>query len=389
MHAERRPDTRPLIDEAAVRAVDRALAALRRGEVIAIETADGTVGAAVSVESVPLDAVERLKALTGGVPTLAVTRRRAIVLGLAADTDDTAPGVVALGCAGGLSADQAHALADPEHRPDNATLPHGLTAAVMPVDTREAAAVDLARLARLLPAAITAQVVPEDDGAALDAAAWAAEHDLLLVRARDVADYRVHVVRTLRRVADARVPLSGAENTRIYAFRPADGGPEHLAIVIGDPDPEQPVLARLHSECFTGDLLGSLRCDCGDQLRGAIAEIARQGSGVLLYLAQEGRGIGLVNKLRAYRIQDQGFDTVDANEILGFEADERVYLPAAEMLRQLGFSAVRLMTNNPEKLRQLTRCGIAVVERVAHIFPANGHNEGYLRTKAERSGHMF
>ncbi|MCG5242808.1 GTP cyclohydrolase II, partial [Azospirillum doebereinerae] len=281
------------------------------------------------------------------------------------------------------------ALADPEHRPDNATLPHGLTAAVMPVDTREAAAVDLARLARLLPAAITAQVVPEDDGAALDAAAWAAEHDLLLVRARDVADYRVHVVRTLRRVADARVPLSGAENTRIYAFRPADGGPEHLAIVIGDPDPEQPVLARLHSECFTGDLLGSLRCDCGDQLRGAIAEIARQGSGVLLYLAQEGRGIGLVNKLRAYRIQDQGFDTVDANEILGFEADERVYLPAAEMLRQLGFSAVRLMTNNPEKLRQLTRCGIAVVERVAHIFPANGHNEGYLRTKAERSGHMF
>ncbi|CAO3415589.1 GTP cyclohydrolase II [Azospirillum doebereinerae] len=390
MHAERRPDTHPLIDEAAVRAVDRALAALRRGEVVAIETADGTVGAAVSVESVPLDAVERLKALTGGVPTLAVTRRRAIVLGLAADTDDTAPGVVALGCAGGLTADQAHALADPEHRPDNATLPAGLTATVMPVDTREAAAVDLARLARLLPAAITARVVSKGKDAAVpDAADWAAEHDLLLVRARDVADYRVHVVRTLRRVADARVPLSGAENTRIHAFRPADGGPEHLAIVIGDPDPDQPVLARLHSECFTGDLLGSLRCDCGDQLRGAIAEIARQGSGVLLYLAQEGRGIGLVNKLRAYRIQDRGFDTVDANEILGFEADERVYLPAAEMLRQLGFSAVRLMTNNPEKLRQLTRCGIAVVERVAHIFPANGHNEAYLRTKAERSGHMF
>jgi GTP cyclohydrolase II len=394
MHAERRPDSIPPIDEAAVRAVDRALAALRRGEVVAIENTDGSIGAAVSVESVPLDAVQRLKNLTGGVPSLAVTRRRAIVLGLLAEGEDDSPAlsgsVVALGCVGGLTADQAHALADPEQRPPErhgggVALPPNLTVTLMDAHTRDAAAVDLARLARLLPAAITAAVV----GANRNAADWATEHDLLLVRARDVADYRVHVVRTLRRVADARVPLSGAENTRIFAFRPADGGPEHLAIVIGDPDPNQPVLARLHSECFTGDLLGSLRCDCGDQLRGAIAEIARQGNGVLLYLAQEGRGIGLVNKLRAYRIQDQGFDTVDANEILGFEADERVYLPAAEMLRQLGYDSVRLMTNNPEKLRQLARCGIAVVERVAHIFPANGHNEAYLRTKAERSGHMF
>ncbi|MBK1842029.1 GTP cyclohydrolase II [Azospirillum sp. YIM B02556] len=391
------------IDEAAVRAVDRVLAALRRGEVVAIETADGTVGAAVSVESVTLDAVERLKALTGGTPRLAVTRRRAVVLGLAAAdaarpvsdiADDQAPGAAAeafgamtLDRPGGLTADQSHALADPEQHPQaQDALPAGLSASEACPGSREAAAVDLARLARLLPAAITADL---PSSPAISAMEWAAKHDLLLVRASDVADYRVHVVRTLRRVADARVPLVGSENTRIYAFRPADGGPEHLAIVIGDPDPKQPVLARLHSECFTGDLLGSLRCDCGDQLRGAIAEIARQGSGVLLYLAQEGRGIGLVNKLRAYRIQDRGFDTVDANEILGFEADERVYLPAAEMLRQLGFEAVRLMTNNPEKLRQLARCGIAVVERVAHIFPANGHNEAYLRTKAERSGHMF
>jgi GTP cyclohydrolase II len=368
------------IDEAALRAVDRALAALRRGEAVAIETAGGTVGAALSVEAVATDAVERLTTLTGRRPVLAVTRRRAMMLKLAEEGN----GVIALSLPDGVDSDQAHALADPGYRPDG-PLPEGLTTAVAEPGSCEAAAVDLARLARLLPAAVVAPA-PDARGRAAD---WAAEQDLLLVRAADIADYQVHVTRTLRQVADARVPLDGAENTRILAFRPADGGPEHLAIIIGDPAPDQPVLARLHSECFTGDLLGSLRCDCGEQLRGAIQQISAQGSGVLLYLAQEGRGIGLVNKLRAYRIQDRGFDTVDANEMLGFEADERVYLPAAEMLRQLGFNRVRLLTNNPEKLRQLARCGIEVVERVAHIFPANGHNEGYLRTKAERSGHMF
>ncbi|MEE8272578.1 MAG: GTP cyclohydrolase II, partial [Alphaproteobacteria bacterium] len=139
----------------------------------------------------------------------------------------------------------------------------------------------------------------------------------------------------------------------------------------------------------TGDLLGSLRCDCGQQLRGAIDEIARHGSGVLLYMAQEGRGIGLVNKLRAYRLQDARFDTVDANEMLGYDADERIYLPAAEMLRQLGHNRVRLMTNNPDKVDQLARCGIEVVERVPHAFQANGHNEFYLKTKMRRSGHLL
>jgi GTP cyclohydrolase II len=193
----------------------------------------------------------------------------------------------------------------------------------------------------------------------------------------------------LSRVAEARVPLADAETARLIAFRPGDGGSEHLAILIGSPDPNGSVLVRLHSACFTGDVLASLRCDCGDQLRGAIAAIAEAGGGVLLYLAQEGRGIGLVNKLRAYQLQDAGFDTVDANEQLGFDADERVYLPAAEMLRQLGFGTVRLLTNNPDKMAALERYGIRVVERVPHIFAANGHNERYLRTKAARSGHLL
>jgi len=185
------------------------------------------------------------------------------------------------------------------------------------------------------------------------------------------------------------VPLADAENARLIAFRPGDGGVEHLAILIGTPDPGSPVLVRLHSECFTGDLLASLRCDCGDQLRGAIATIAQAGAGVLLYLAQEGRGIGLVNKLRAYQLQDAGFDTLDANEQLGFDADERVYLPAAEMLRKLGLGTIRLLTNNPDKMAALQRYGIRVVERVPHVFPSNGHNQRYLQTKATRSGHLL
>jgi GTP cyclohydrolase II len=160
-------------------------------------------------------------------------------------------------------------------------------------------------------------------------------------------------------------------------------------VLIGEPDRERAVLTRLHSECFTGDLLGSLRCDCGDQLRGAIREVSGAGGGLLLYLAQEGRGIGLVNKLRAYELQDRGFDTLDANEQLGFDADERIYLPAAQMLRQLGFGSVRLLTNNPGKVDGLARCGIAVEERVPHTFPSNQHNEIYIRTKTRRGGHLL
>ena len=194
---------------------------------------------------------------------------------------------------------------------------------------------------------------------------------------------------TLQLVSQARVPLENAENARVVAFRPRDGGIEHLAIVVGEPDLSQPVLVRLHSECFTGDLVGSLRCDCGNQLRGAITSMNAAGSGVLLYLAQEGRGIGLVNKLRAYQLQDAGFDTVDANLQLGYDSDERNYLPAAQMLRLLGVSKVRLLTNNPIKVDALTRHGIEVVERVPHIFEGNKHNHGYLQTKANRSGHIF
>jgi GTP cyclohydrolase II len=368
------------IDDAALRSVDRALAALRRGEMVTIQGRDGRSGLAMALEAANADTLAHLGREAGVPPRLVVTRRRAMVLGLVDVRDDEATGAMVLDPPGNLSIEVARALGDPEHQPAGRP-----DAAASDGGELEGAAVMLARLARLLPSALVAPVRGLRGGIA----GWAARRDLLIVQAGDIADYRIHAVRTLRRVAEAKVPLDGAEDARIVAFRPADGGPEHLAIVIGAPDASAGVLTRLHSECFTGDLLASLRCDCGDQLRGAIRDIASRGAGVLLYLAQEGRGIGLVNKLRAYRLQDRGFDTIDANEMLGFEADERVYLPAAEMLHQLGFQRVRLMTNNPDKLRQLARCGVEVIERVPHVFPSNGHNAGYLRTKAERSGHMF
>ncbi|HXZ00544.1 MAG TPA: GTP cyclohydrolase II [Stellaceae bacterium] len=364
-------------DQRALRQVDRAITDLRRGGLVLLR--DGAAMLAVqAAEAVTPESLDRLKTLSGEALSLVLTRRRAAALGLA-EPPSGKGGAVLLLLPADQDAEALRDLADPGAEAAGSAPPGAVIAAA----GAAAAAVELVKLARLLPAVVVATVSPR-------AAPPLAEREgLMLLEAADVLAYQAVAAHSLRPVSEARVPLSGAENTRIIAFRPSDGGIEHLAILIGDPDPKAPVLVRLHSECFTGDLLASLRCDCGDQLRGAIAEIARVGSGALLYLAQEGRGIGLVNKLRAYELQDAGLDTFDANEQLGFDADERVYLPAAEMLRQLGFNRVRLLTNNPEKVAALIRCGIEVVERVPHIFPANDHNERYLRSKAARSGHLL
>jgi GTP cyclohydrolase II len=251
-----------------------------------------------------------------------------------------------------------------------------------------AASVRLAKLAGLLPAAVIFPITDEQRDS-LKREGMTSE-----VSVNDIAHYAQGAAETLQLVVRASVPLQGAEDAEVAAFRPADGGPEHYAILIGKKESPAlatpgPVLARLHSECFTGDLLGSLKCDCGDQLRGAVQVIAKEGGGVLLYLAQEGRGIGLMNKLRAYRLQDEGFDTMEANQRLGFEADERLYDAAARMLRLLGYSKVRLLTNNPDKMRALEAAGIEVTERVPHSFPDNVHNRDYLRVKAEKGGHLL
>ena len=361
-------------DRQVLRRVDRAIGDLRRGVIALVDGGKQSL-AVQAAETASAESLAQLAGL-GGKMALALTRRRAAALGLTPMPSGPG-GSSVLALPRGTEPGFVQMLADP------GAAVAGLALEAPDGDRLVDAAIELVKLARLLPAAV---IVPLTSGAGKR---FAASESLLTVAAADVFAYEGAAANSLRMISEARVPLADAENTRLVHFRPRDGGVGHIAIVIGEPDPSQPVLVRIHSECFTGDLLGSLRCDCGDQLRGAIAEIAKSGGGAVLYLSQEGRGIGLANKLRAYELQDAGFDTIDANELLGFDADERVYLPAAAMLRQLGFTKVRLLTNNPEKVAALSRCGIEVVERVPHAFPANAHNERYLRTKAIRGGHLL
>jgi len=240
------------------------------------------------------------------------------------------------------------------------------------------AAIAMVKAARLLPAVV---VLPLED-----AVGFATQNNLTLVPADAALDTGLS---PLNPIISARLPLDVSEAGRLHIFRPDDGAEEHYAVEIGQPDRGQPVLSRLHSACFTGDLLGSLKCDCGPQLRGALAQMGAEGAGVLLYLNQEGRGIGLANKMRAYSLQDQGFDTVEANHRLGFEDDERDFRIGAEILRRMGFSSVRLLTNNPAKVARMDSCGLAVTERVPLKVGENRHNHHYLATKAAKSGHLL
>lgn len=193
---------------------------------------------------------------------------------------------------------------------------------------------------------------------------------------------------TLRFVASSRLPTPWAVFT-MHGFEDSETGKEHVALTLGELDAETPVLARIHSECLTGDALFSLRCDCGFQLQEALKRIAAEGRGALLYLRQEGRGIGLLNKIRAYHLQDGGADTVEANEQLGFAADQREYTMLPAMLQHLGIHQVRLMTNNPRKVKAMESYGLHVVERVPLTTGLNPHNESYLDTKASKLGHLM
>jgi GTP cyclohydrolase II len=300
---------------------------------------------------------------------LLISGERAAALNLANARDAADPAApVLIERSPWLDAATALAIADPGR-----DLDRGPIGPLQPISARSLeasiAGLTLARLAGLLPAL---WILPAEAAAAP-------------VSLDEIGEARANP--EVRIVARAKLPLGGLPSTQIVAFRASDDGQEHVALLVGAFGGKPP-LVRLHSECLTGDVFGSLKCDCGPQLRQALRIIGDAGGGVLLYLRQEGRGIGLANKIRAYALQDRGLDTVDANERLGFADDERDYGHAAAMLRALGIDRVRLLTNNPAKVAGLEAARIAVAERVPHQMPANPHNADYLATKRKRSGHL-
>ncbi len=341
-------------------AVETAVAALKTGRPV-------RVGSLTFVSVETASAAMLLLLDPAGSARLLISGHRAAALSLAnlreaADPDRP----VLIERSPWLDAAAAQALADPAQ--DLGRAPLGpLQPIALEAEAEARAALRLARRAGLLPAL---WVVAAVEGAV------PLELDKLQDDAAEVA-----------LVARARLPLDGMPETQIAAFRATDDGQEHVALIVGAYGGRAP-LVRLHSECLTGDVFGSLKCDCGPQLKQALQMIGEAGGGVLLYLRQEGRGIGLANKLRAYALQDRGLDTVDANTRLGFADDERDYAHAAAMLRALGIDRVRLLTNNPAKETGLEAAGIAVAEQVPHAMPANPHNADYLATKRRKSGHL-
>ena len=309
-------------------------------------------------------------------PRMLISAARAVTLKLANQREAAEPQApVLIRAAEPFDLEQARAVADPAL---DLLYPMKGPFAAEHLDDREAAeaAMELARLAGVLPAFL---VDPEPAGEAQ------------AVSPADLAEWKD--TSRLAIASRARLPVAACEDAEIVAFRSADDLREHVALIIGRQDGAAAPLVRLHSECLTGDILGSLKCDCGPQLDAALAAMAEQarsgGWGVLLYLRQEGRGIGLINKLRAYRLQDQGYDTVDANNRLGLPTEARDFPVAARMLALLGVHAIQLMTNNPAKVEALEAEGVTVSERVPHQLPPNPHNERYLATKRDRTGHLL
>ncbi len=347
--------------------LDRGMSELRRGLPVVVDVA-GDAWLVASAESARPDVVQMLYTASGRQPDLVLASRRLASLGANASgaafsvlKPETWASVEDYRAAGLLATD---------------ALPPGWTLAVSDDALPGAAVVQLAKFAQLAPALLIVRLSRPTGQWPRVPADW-------------VDDYPLDLAASLQPVASAPVPLAVDEACRFVLFRAADGHTEHAAIVVGTPQPGEPTLVRLHSACFTGDLFASLKCDCGEQLRTAVHKMSRSGGGILLYLNQEGRGIGLANKLRAYGLQAQGYDTLDADARLGFEVDERRFEVAGAMLAALGVSAVRVLTNNPRKLAALEAIGLTVAGRVPLLGSVNPHNEHYLKTKASRAGHLF
>lgn len=352
-------------------AVERAIAELRAGRPVCLTPGGASAGGALGAAAAIVIGVEafdrRLAAALAGLGAqarLVLPAPRLERLGHPTD----APGAVPLPA---LDADRVAAIA----LDMQAQLPAGTT--VMAADALDRAALDLLGLALVLPAAVVVSIAP---GIA---------PGLLRVSRDEIGAYRAQQVASLKVVGRAQVPLEGASDTQFVVFRGGEGLRDQVAIIVGRPNLAAPVPVRLHSACLTGDLFGSLKCDCGDQLRDTVRAMAEGQGGILLYLDQEGRGNGIANKMRAYHLQAQGYDTFDADAALGFGLDQRRFDFAAEMLRQLGVRTVRLITNNPQKIAALRAAGLDVAEDERVFGRPTAQNMGYLAAKRDRAGHFI
>ncbi len=352
---------------------------LRRGGTVMLRLANGACGLCRAAELSDCDDMIRLSRLAGSAPLLILTAPRLSSLGR--DLRDGYPvATVALpDSRRDVFFDLAFGQNDQMNGNDFTII------AEKPGSLADMAA-QLLRSAKLIPAALFVRL-PLRDVAAQDR--FARQHNMMIVESRDIDQYSHEAASFVNIAARARVPLAVSEDAEIVMFRAEIGGEEHFAVLIGDGANSDTPLVRLHSQCITGDILGSLKCDCGDQLQAAMQLMADSGGGILVYLAQEGRDIGLLNKMRAYALQDNGLDTVDANHALGFDTDERLFLPAARILQALDVSKIQLITNNPDKISQLEQHGITVTARVPLVLATNPHNHNYLKTKKTRTGHLI
>jgi len=352
-----------LSDDPATTSVERAIMEFRSARPVIIDGA-GESALVVGVEDLDASMSAQIDAVAGGHAHLVLPPARLRRLGLDRDT----PAVVAL------------PVVDRSRIGNLALEVEGrIDAPVRPAGALDEEALELARLALTLPAVV---VVPLAAGIEIDPS-------LIRVSGSAIRDYRRSKAADLKIVSRAPVPLEGAPTSEFVVFRGGEGLRDQVAIIVGRPDLSKPVTVRLHSACLTGDLFGSLKCDCGDQLRGTIGFMAQNEGGILLYLDQEGRGNGIANKIRAYKLQSQGYDTYDADEVLGFDADQRRFDYAAVMLQQLGVSAVRVLTNNPEKLRALRKAGLEVISDHRVLGRPTPENVSYLASKRDRAGHYI
>ena len=359
---------------------ERSCQELRRGGVVLLRLANGAACFLRAAELMGNDCRSELQHLAGSGALLVLTSTRMESLGRT--LSDTFCGASL--SAHNLAEDRLAALA--VGQPSAGLLNQQLTIVAERKGSLADYATRLLRISKLVPAALMARLPTRDPAIHKK---LCDEHGIMMIEVRDIDQYIAAAAQSLKITARANVPLRSAPDAEVVMFRAELGGDEHFAVIVGDPTAHDTPLVRLHSQCITGDILGSLKCDCGEQLEGALKLMTAEGGGILVYLAQEGRDIGLLNKMRAYALQDNGMDTVDANHALGFEDDERYFLPACKILRELEVEKLQLITNNPEKIVQLEENGFVVTNRVPMTPASNAHNERYLQTKQDRSGHLM